>query len=201
MATQKYTTLGSGALNSSYTAGATSLVLQTGQGATFPTTGDFVVAVDDPPAFFLKCTARSGDTLTVATSAVDGTTAVNKGSGVTVTEVITATVLDGIRADMHQTGRPRRARSRESRQSVSAFRRAATLARYRLGNCFMGSTLPSDRARQLPFRMGESGDGLDRHHARGHIDLGHGRRYREYSGAGEVAPQFATVDGDDGLHP
>jgi hypothetical protein len=104
MSTQKYTTLGQGTLSSAYTAGATSLVLNTGQGATFPTAGDFVVALNDPPSFFLKCTARSGDTLTVATSAVDGTTASNQAIGVTVTEVITASVLDGIRGDMHQSG-------------------------------------------------------------------------------------------------
>jgi hypothetical protein len=104
MASQKYTTLGQGTLSTAYTAGATSLVLGTGQGATFPSAGDFVVALNDPPSFFLKCTARTSDTLTVATGAVDGTTASNQAIGVTVTEVITATVLDGIRGDQSQIG-------------------------------------------------------------------------------------------------
>jgi hypothetical protein len=104
MASQKYTTLGQGTLSSGYTAAATTLVLNTGQGATFPSSGDFVVALNDPPAFFLKCTSRSGDTLTVATVAVDGTTASNQAIGVTVTEVITASVLDGLRGDMSAYG-------------------------------------------------------------------------------------------------
>lgn len=104
MATQKYTTLGKGTLGSSYTAGASSISLSTGGGSSFPSSGDFVVAIDSPPAFFLKCTARSGDTLTVATSAVDGTTAASKAAGVAVTEVVTATVLDGIRSDMQTSG-------------------------------------------------------------------------------------------------
>src|SRR6266702_3850835 len=100
MATQKYTNLAQSTLASSYTAGNTTITVATGDGALFPTAGDFTVAVVDPPAFFLKCTARSGDVLTVTSSGQEGTTATNQASGVKVTQVITAAVLDGIKDDL-----------------------------------------------------------------------------------------------------
>jgi hypothetical protein len=102
--TQQYTNLASSTLASSYTAGGTTVTLASGDGAKFPTTGDFTIAVGQPPAFFLQCTSRTGDTLTVDTIATEGTTAANASSATVVTQVITAGVLDGIRSDQNQVG-------------------------------------------------------------------------------------------------
>jgi hypothetical protein len=104
MASQKYTNLAQSSLSSAYTAGDSTIALQTGDGSLFPSSGDFIVAIDDPPAFFLNCTARSTDTLTVDTSGAEGTTAVNKGTSIKVTHVITAGVLDNIRSDLSGIG-------------------------------------------------------------------------------------------------
>ena len=101
---QTYTNLASSTLASSYTAGDSSITVATGDGAKFPTTGNFTVAVGQPPNFFLQCTARTDDTLTVDTSATEGTTAANASSATAVTHVITAGVLDGIRSDQNQVG-------------------------------------------------------------------------------------------------
>lgn len=103
MASQKYTTLAQSTLASAYTAGDTSLVLASGEGALFPSGGDFYVAIDSPPSFILKATARSTDTLTVVNTAAFGSTA-NRGIGATVTLVIDSNALDGIRADLSQLG-------------------------------------------------------------------------------------------------
>jgi hypothetical protein len=100
MASQKYANLAQSTLASGYTAGDSTLALQTGDGSLFPSSGDFIVALDDPPTFFLKCNSRSTDTLTVTTSGQEGTTAVNKSSGTKVTQVITKGALDNIRSDI-----------------------------------------------------------------------------------------------------
>lgn len=73
MAVQQYTNLAASTLGSPYTAGDSSLTLSTGGGAVFPTSGNFTVGIGNPPTFFLQCTARSGDVLTVGTSATEGT--------------------------------------------------------------------------------------------------------------------------------
>lgn len=85
--------LASSTLASSYTAGNTTLTLQAGDGAKFSASGDFVVALGTAPDFFLLCTSRSGDTLTVGSSGVEGTAAANESSGCAVTQVITSATL------------------------------------------------------------------------------------------------------------
>ncbi len=85
-------------LASGYTAGDTTITLHTGDGALFPATGDFILAIGDPVAFYLKCTSRSGDVLTVATVGQEGTSAANKGIGVAVNHVLTAGVLTALLA-------------------------------------------------------------------------------------------------------
>src|ERR1019366_9414897 len=90
--------LAASTLASSYTAGDSSITVQSGDGAKFPTSGDFMLAFNDPPDFFLKCTARSTDTLTVVTSGSEGSTAIDEGSSVKVTQVITAGVLSDLLA-------------------------------------------------------------------------------------------------------
>ena len=57
-----------------------------------------MLGLNDPPDFFLKCTARSTDTLTVATSGAESSTAINEASGIKVTQVITAGVLSDLLA-------------------------------------------------------------------------------------------------------
>ena len=61
-------------LASGYTAGDSSITVQSGDGAKFPTSGNFMLALNDPPDFFLRCTARSTDTLTVDTSGAESST-------------------------------------------------------------------------------------------------------------------------------
>ena len=101
MARQQYTNIAISKLGASYTAGDSTVTLNTGDGALFPASGNFTIGVNDPPTFFLLCTARSGDVLTVNTSATEGTTAAN---GTVVAQVVTAAVLDGIRSDMTVIG-------------------------------------------------------------------------------------------------
>lgn len=104
MASQKYANLAQSTLDGAYTAADPTLTVITGEGALFPSSGDFTVAIDDPPAFFLKCTSRASDVLTVSTSGQEGSTAVNKTAGTKVTQVITAGVLDAIRGDLSGIG-------------------------------------------------------------------------------------------------
>jgi hypothetical protein len=99
MATQQLANLASSVLASGYTAGNTSITLNTGDGAKFPSTGNFTIALNDPPDFFLLCTARSTDVLTVSSSGTEGTTAINEASGVAVTHVITAGVTRALYSD------------------------------------------------------------------------------------------------------
>src|SRR6266446_7973869 len=94
---------GRGTLGSSYTSGATSLVLTAGHGARFPSTGNFRVGVGDPTASIyeiFKVTARSTDTLTVA-GAQENTPANNHASGADVIMVETASMLDAVRSDQN----------------------------------------------------------------------------------------------------
>ena len=98
MGWQLTTNLAQSTLASGYTAGNSSITVQTGDGAKFPTSGNFMLAFNatDPnaaPDFFLRCTARSTDTLTVDTTGAEGSTATNESSGCYVTQVITAGVL------------------------------------------------------------------------------------------------------------
>lgn len=98
MATQQYANLAQSTLSSGYTAGDTTLHLTSG--ASFPANGNFLVAMDDPPAFFLLCTARSSNDLTVSSSGQEGTSAANLASGKKVTQVITAGAFDAIRNEI-----------------------------------------------------------------------------------------------------
>lgn len=101
MAALQYKVGSQSTLLNAYTAGDTSIVLQTGDGAKFPSTGDFWVGFQDPPVFYLKCTARSGDTLTVTSSATDGTTASNQLAGTKITSTLTAAAYDQLKTDIN----------------------------------------------------------------------------------------------------
>lgn len=100
MATAKYTTLGQGTLNTTVNNSTNTIILDSGQGALFPSTGVFWIRID---AEFLRVTARSTDTLT-ADRAQDGSSAASHTAGAVITEVVTAAMLDQIRADGIQTG-------------------------------------------------------------------------------------------------
>jgi len=104
MASQQYTNLAQSSFASPYTAGDTTITLQSGDGALFPSTGNFTVAIDSPPQFFLLCTGRSGDVLTVNSSATEGTTAQSMAVGKLVVQILTAGTMDAIRSDMSQVG-------------------------------------------------------------------------------------------------
>jgi hypothetical protein len=93
---QTFSNLAQTTIGATYTAGASTLTLATGSGVLFPSTGNFTIGVCDPPSFFLVCTARTGDVLTVNTSGAEGTTAVNAGIGTIVAQVLTAGVLSNL---------------------------------------------------------------------------------------------------------
>lgn len=90
MATEQLANAAQSTLASNYTAGNTTLSLHTGDGSKFPSTGNFMVALNDPADFYLQCTSRSGDTLTVSSTGQEGTVAVNESSGTKVTLIQTA---------------------------------------------------------------------------------------------------------------
>jgi hypothetical protein len=95
---QQFSNLAQTTLGANYTAGSSTLTLASGAGALFPTTGLFTIGIGDPPSFYLVCTGRSGDVLTVNTSGAEGTTAVNAGIGTIVAQVLSAGVLNTLRS-------------------------------------------------------------------------------------------------------
>ena len=90
MAYLKIKNRSSSALAADITDAATSLTVTTGEGAKFPSSGDFNITIEDE---ILKCTARSTDTLTV-TRAQETTTAAAHAAGISVELRITAGVLE-----------------------------------------------------------------------------------------------------------
>ncbi len=93
---QTYANNASSTLASGYTAGDSTITLAGGGGAAFPATGDFMLAMANPVLFYLKCTSRSTDVLTVTTSGQEGTSASNLSTGAAVNQVITAGSLTAI---------------------------------------------------------------------------------------------------------
>lgn len=89
---EQFATLAQTTIGSSYTAGATSLVLSSATG--FPTTGNWRLTVLDPTngTEVFKVTAVSGTTLTVV-GAQEGTSAANHSSGTPCAATITAAAL------------------------------------------------------------------------------------------------------------
>ena len=86
-----YSTLASGVSDSD-----TSWTLATGEGARFPSSGNFPVTCEDE---IVLCTARSGDVLTV-TRAQEGTAAVAHSSGKAVELRITAGIFEWLRKQL-----------------------------------------------------------------------------------------------------
>lgn len=98
MAKENVTNFATTTLNGGITAVATSFAVQTGGGATFPTVGTtnpqgFIVAIDSE---LILCSARSGDTFTVATGGrgYEGTAAATHANAATVTHSPTAGMLN-----------------------------------------------------------------------------------------------------------
>lgn len=87
--------LAQSSLASSYTAGDSTITLQTGDGAKFDAP-NFVIAFNSPPDFFVLVTGISGDVLTVQTTGFDGSTPVNEPVNTQITEVITFGVLQSL---------------------------------------------------------------------------------------------------------
>lgn len=88
-------------LASGYTAGNTTLTVQTGDGAKFDAPGsgnNIVLAIGNPPQFFLEATAISSDTFTVNSGGFDGSTPISVTASTPVTEVITSGVLTALLA-------------------------------------------------------------------------------------------------------
>ena len=92
-----------GALAANANAAATVMTLGAGQGALFPTVvapNYFKVTVQQSATMeIVKCTARTGDTLTVL-RAQEGTTAQNFTTGAAVSHLITAGTFDDLRAEI-----------------------------------------------------------------------------------------------------
>jgi hypothetical protein len=95
---QQFANQAQSVLATPYNAGDSTLTLVTA--SAFSTTGNFTVALGNPIQFYLQCTARSGNTLTVLTTGQEGTTAVGMPSGSTVTQVVTSGVLTGLKTDI-----------------------------------------------------------------------------------------------------
>lgn len=88
-------------LASGYTAGNSTITVQTGDGSKFSQPGNgknIVLAIGTPPQFFLEATAISSDTFTVNTSGFDGSTPVSVTASTPVTEVISVGVLNAVLA-------------------------------------------------------------------------------------------------------
>jgi hypothetical protein len=90
MARQQLTNFAQSSLAAAYTAGAPTITLQLGDGANFPTIGNFTLAVNNPPTFLLQATSRSGDVISVNATGFDGTTVANALSNTPITLVISA---------------------------------------------------------------------------------------------------------------
>lgn len=105
MATLKYESLSKGTLANSIDASTTSIILNSGQGAKFPSAGDFWIIIEPNTANeeICKCTSRSTDTLTV-TRGQEGTSAVSHGNNGDVFAVLTKAALDQLRIDLCQSG-------------------------------------------------------------------------------------------------
>ena len=84
-------------LASAYTAGDPTISVVSG--AVFSPSGNFTIAMGNPVQFYLLCTGRSGNTLTVSATGQEGTAAANMAVGMTVTQVVTAASLTGLRTD------------------------------------------------------------------------------------------------------
>lgn len=82
-----------GALSAGINASVTSLALGTGEGAKFPTTGNFRIVIDSE---IIIVGTRSGDTLSSLTRGAEGTTAASHSSGAAVTAAVTAGALNAI---------------------------------------------------------------------------------------------------------
>lgn len=109
MSTAKYTTSGASTLASGINTSATSISVQSGDGAKFPSAGDFwlrLTQASDATAWeIVKATARSTDAITIVRNQA-GSGASSPYSFSTndiVTEVVTAAMLDQIRSDICQT--------------------------------------------------------------------------------------------------
>lgn len=102
MATAKYENLASGTLSVGINTSDTSLVLGGGEGALFPSGGDFwVVLSEGSTREICKATARSTDTLTVTRN--QGGTNSSFTTAATVTLVWTKQMIDQIRTDQVQS--------------------------------------------------------------------------------------------------
>jgi hypothetical protein len=80
-----------GTLNGAINSAVTSLTLQTGEGAAFPSTGNFRIVID---AEIILVGARSGDTLSSLTRGVEGTAAAAHANGAAVAHVLTKGGMD-----------------------------------------------------------------------------------------------------------
>lgn len=98
MATEKYTTLGESTLSSGVDDSTVTWPITSV--ASFPTAGNFRIRADDE---IVKVTGVSGSDVTVVRGQ-EGTAAASHSGGATVTEVLTAAALDGIRADISSIG-------------------------------------------------------------------------------------------------
>ena len=76
----------------------TSWTVASGEGAKFPSSGDFHLTCEDE---IVKCTARSGDVLTV-TRAQEGTSAAAHAAGKSVELRVTAGVIENIQNEFHK---------------------------------------------------------------------------------------------------
>src|SRR5574340_338724 len=88
--TEQLANLAISTLASGMDASQTTLTVATGEGAKFPSSGNFRVTVEDE---IMKCTSRSTDVLTIV-RAQEGTSAATQAIGLTVAHTLTKGGLD-----------------------------------------------------------------------------------------------------------
>ena len=97
---KEFTNFAGGALNAGISDSDTSIVLESGQGATFPASGDFVVLIHsgspDVGSELVKVGGRTGDTLTGCTRGYESTTAQTWSAGAFVENILTQEALEDI---------------------------------------------------------------------------------------------------------
>lgn len=98
---QQFANQAQSALANNYNAGDVSINVV--NGAVFPSSGTFTIAMGVPVQFYLQVSNISSNTLTVSSTGQEGTTAVNMAAGTVVTQVVTAGVITGLKNDILTT--------------------------------------------------------------------------------------------------
>jgi len=108
MARQQLSNSAQSTLYTAYTAGASTITIQTADAGNFPASGNFTLAVNNPPTFLLQATSRIGAVISVNATAVEIagplTSATNAAVGSPITLVISALTFENLLSDTSLVG-------------------------------------------------------------------------------------------------